>query len=180
MSRKLSPATVIAGVALFFAIGGGALAASRVLITSIHQISPGVVAKLRGERGPRGPQGLQGQQGTQGQQGPQGEGAAAYALVDPNGGSPRLVASHTNGFVAVSVGPAGPGDYCLTPAAGVNVTSTAAVASEEAFYSNAVGIVTVRYPTPAAACGAGQLEVKTFDQNDTGLNNQIAFTVNVP
>jgi hypothetical protein len=63
----------------------------------------------------------------------------------------------------------------------VNVTSTAAVASEEAFYSNAVGIVTVRYPTAAGApCGAGQLEVKTFGQNDYGLNNQIAFTVNVP
>jgi hypothetical protein len=63
----------------------------------------------------------------------------------------------------------------------VNVISTAAVASEEAFYSNAVGIVTVRYATSGGGpCGANQLEVKTFDQHDTSLTNQIAFTVIVP
>jgi len=144
MSRRLSPATVVAGVALFFAIGGGALAASRVLITSIHQISPGVVSKLRGKQGPPGRQGAPGQQGAPGPQGAPGV-VPAYALVDPNGGSPRLVSDHTSGFVAVSVGPAGQGDYCLTPAPGVNVTSTAAVATEEAFYSGGAGIVTVRY-----------------------------------
>jgi hypothetical protein len=56
----------------------------------------------------------------------------------------------------VSVGPFGPGDYCLTPAPGVDVTHTAAVASEEAFYSTAFGLATVRYPTadrPAAPAG---------------------------
>lgn len=178
MSRRFSPATVVAGVALFFAIGGGALAASRVLITSIHQISPGVVSKLRGKQGPPGRQGAPGQQGAPGPQGAPGV-VPAYALVDPNGGSPRLVSDHTSGFVAVSVGPAGQGDYCLTPAPGVNVTSTAAVATEEAFYSGGAGIVTVRYPTSGPSCGAGQLEVKTFDQSAALINN-IAFTVNVP
>jgi hypothetical protein len=112
--------------------------------------------------------------GSQGDQG-----GAAYALVDPNGGSPRLVPGHTSGFIGVSVGPFGQGDYCLTPATGVNVTGPAAVASEEAFYSNVAGFVTVRYPTSGPTCGAKQLEVKTFDQNVT-LSNQIAFTVNVP
>jgi len=111
--------------------------------------------------------------GSQGDQG-----GPAYALVDPNGGSPRLITAHTSGFTAVSVGPFGQGDYCLTPSPGVNVVTTAAVASEEAFYSNALGVVTVRYPTPPS-CGANQLEVKTFDQN-VNLTNQIAFTVNVP
>jgi hypothetical protein len=103
----------------------------------------------------------------------------AFALVDPNNGSPRLVAAHTQGFVAVSQGPFGPGDYCLTPASGVDATDTAAVASEEAFYSNAAGFVTVRYPTAGPTCGANQLEVKTFGQTG-GLSNQIAFTVSVP
>ena len=106
-------------------------------------------------------------------------GPTAYALVDPNGGSPRLVSGHTSGFVGVSVGPFGQGDYCLTPAPGVNVTRPAAVASEEAFYSAAAGFVTVRYPTSGPSCDAGQLEVKTFDQS-VALSNQIAFTVNVP
>ena len=103
----------------------------------------------------------------------------AFALVDPNNGSPRLVAAHTQGFVGVSQGPFGPGDYCLTPAPGLDVTDTAAVASEEAFYSNAAGFVTVRYPTAGPTCGANQLEVKTFDES-VQLSNEIAFTVNVP
>jgi hypothetical protein len=112
--------------------------------------------------------------GSQGDQG-----GPAYALVDPNGGAPRHIAVHTSGFAAVSVGPFGQGDYCLTPAPWVSVTRTGAVASEEAFYSNAAGFVTVRYPTSGPSCGANQLEVKTFDQN-VALSNQIAFTVNVP
>jgi hypothetical protein len=106
-------------------------------------------------------------------------GRPAYALVDPNGGSPRLVVRHTQGFVGVSRGPFGAGDYCLTPAAGVDVTDTAAVASEEAFYSNAIGLVTLRYPTAGPTCAANELEVKTWDPN-VQLSDQVAFTVNVP
>jgi hypothetical protein len=108
-----------------------------------------------------------------------GNAATAYALVDPNAGSPRLVAAHTRGFVAVAVGPFGPGDYCLTPAPGVDVTHTASVASEEAFYSDVLGAPMVRYPTAGPMCAANQLEVKTFDEN-VQLNDQIAFTVDVP
>jgi hypothetical protein len=64
------------------------------------------------------------------------------------------------------------------------LATTAAVADEEAFYSNIAGFVTVRYPVPNTPnspvnCRPGQLEVKTFDQN-VNLTNQIAFTVNVP
>jgi hypothetical protein len=106
-------------------------------------------------------------------------GPAAFALVDPNGGSPRLIADHTSGFVSVSAGAFGQGDYCLTPSAGVNVVGTAATASEEAFYSNAFAFVTVRYDPTHGGCAATQLEVKTFG-TDGNLTNQAAFTVNVP
>jgi hypothetical protein len=109
---------------------------------------------------------------------PSGGGASAFALVDPSG--PVLVGDHTSGFASVRVGPFGPGDYCLTPAPGVNVAGTAAVASEEAFYSDEVGVVTVRYPGSGPTCGANQLEVKTFGANDAGLSDGIAFTVIVP
>ena len=82
--------------------------------------------------------------------------------------------------MSVNVGLFGQGDYCLTPAPGVDVVHTAAVASEEAFYTHASGEPLVRYPTAdAAGCDAKQLEVKTFDEN-LQLSNQIAFTVNVP
>jgi hypothetical protein len=108
------------------------------------------------------------------------QGKEAFALVDPNGGSPRLIDTHTNGFVDVSQGAAGPGDYCLTPAPGVDVANTAAVASEEAFYTNAAGFVLVRYQPNNPNCNANQLEVKTFTDNPVALSGQIAFTVNVP
>ena len=107
-------------------------------------------------------------------------GTTAFALVDPNGGSPRLVDAHTNGFVSVTVGPSGAGDYCLTAAPSVDVTNTAAVASEEAFYSNVLGIALVRYPPSGSSCGANQLEVKTFTDNPVALTDEIAFTVSVP
>jgi hypothetical protein len=82
--KKPTPATLIASVALFFALGGTALA-SHYLITSTSQIKPSVLAKLRGApgapgpAGPRGvtgvsgPQGSQGVQGVQGVRGPKGE-----------------------------------------------------------------------------------------------------------
>jgi len=107
-----------------------------------------------------------------------GGGKRAFALVDPSG--PRLVDAHTRGFDAVSVGPAGPGDYCLTPSEGVDVVDTAAVASTEAFFSNVFGIAAVRYPTSGLVCPAGDLEVKTFTANPVALTDQIGFTVIVP
>jgi hypothetical protein len=116
------------------------------------------------------------------------QGMTAFALVDPNCnpgnpsqcGPPRLVDGHTRGFVHVGVGQLGPGDYCLTPAPGVAVVSTAAVASEEAFYSYVIGFPVVRYPLAGANCSSDQLEVKTFIDNPPGLSDQIGFTVIVP
>ena len=116
------------------------------------------------------------------------QGMTAFALVDPNCiprdnptqcGPPRLVAAHTHGFVDVTVGPFGPGDYCLTASPGVDVVNTAAVADEEIFYSNAFGVAGVRYPTAGPHCDANQLEVKTFDSTPA-LTNKIGFTVIVP
>jgi len=112
----------------------------------------------------------------------------AFALVDPNCnpdnptqcGPPRLVDSHTRGFVGVDVGVPGLGDYCLTPGPGVDVVHTAAVVSEEAFYSYVVGFPVVRYQPAGPDCRSDQLEVKTFTDNPTALSNQIGFTVIVP
>jgi hypothetical protein len=83
------------------------------------------------------------------------------------------------GFVSVSVGPFGAGDYCPTPAPGIDVVHTAAVAAEEIFYSTAFGVAGVRYPTTGPHCNANQLEVKTFDSSPA-LTDQIGFTVIVP
>ena len=57
MRKHLSPAMIIALIALFFALTGGAFAAQRYIITSTKQIKPSVLTQLRGKTGPKGAQG---------------------------------------------------------------------------------------------------------------------------
>jgi Collagen triple helix repeat (20 copies) len=68
----LSPATVIAGLALVFAMTGGAYAAKKYLITSTKQISPSVLKALQGKAGVGGAPGAAGVQGSAGPVGPAG------------------------------------------------------------------------------------------------------------
>jgi hypothetical protein len=69
---RVSPATVIAGLALVFAMTGGAYAAKKYLITSTKQISPSVLKSLQGKVGAGGVNGAQGAAGAVGPQGPAG------------------------------------------------------------------------------------------------------------
>jgi Collagen triple helix repeat (20 copies) len=74
--RKPSPGTVIAVVALFFALAGSAIAAHHYLITSTKQIKPSVLKALKGNRGLAGsvgPAGLKGETGAKGEIGAKGE-----------------------------------------------------------------------------------------------------------
>jgi hypothetical protein len=64
--HKPSPATAIASLALFVALGGTAIAAKHYLINSTRQINPKVLKKLRGAKGAVGAPGAQGKQGPQG------------------------------------------------------------------------------------------------------------------
>ena len=75
--HRISPATLLASLALFFSLTGAGIAASGYRITSLWQIAPKVRHALRGSPGPRGavgPQGPQGPQGATGAQGPAGHG----------------------------------------------------------------------------------------------------------
>lgn len=72
MRRRPTPATIIAIVALFVALGGTAVAASRYIITSTSQIKPSVLKDLHGHDGATGPAGTPGQVGATGQAGAQG------------------------------------------------------------------------------------------------------------
>ncbi|MGA2471798.1 MAG: hypothetical protein ABSG64_14045 [Solirubrobacteraceae bacterium] len=88
---RLSTGTVVATVALFFALGGTAWAAHHYLITSTKQIKPSVLNSLKGKAGPVGPTGLQGIQGIQGAQGPSADpfvvtGLAQNSLSPASGG----------------------------------------------------------------------------------------------
>jgi hypothetical protein len=117
--RKPSMTTVIACLALFFALGGTAIAAQHYLITSTNQIKPSVLAKLKGNvgatgtqgpagpggpagppgpTGSEGPVGLQGKTGFTGSQGPAGPTGAPGEMGErgpegpPGGGSSELSA----------------------------------------------------------------------------------------
>jgi hypothetical protein len=57
MSRRPSPTTIIACLALFFSLAGTGIAASHYIITSTSQIKPSVRRALRGAEGARGPAG---------------------------------------------------------------------------------------------------------------------------
>lgn len=71
--KRLTYANVVATLALVFAMSGGALAASKYLITSTKQISPKVIKSLKGKAGPRGKQGLAGPTGPAGKEGQAGK-----------------------------------------------------------------------------------------------------------
>jgi collagen triple helix repeat protein len=77
--HHLTYANVAATLALFVALGGSAAAATHYLITSTHQIAPGVRQALKGAkgktgaRGPKGDIGATGATGPTGQPGPKGD-----------------------------------------------------------------------------------------------------------
>lgn len=89
--KRVTFANVALTLALVFAMSGGALAASKYLITSTKQIKPSVLASLKGKaglagasgaQGPAGPAGPQGGPGGQGEKGAQGnEGPAGKGVV---------------------------------------------------------------------------------------------------
>jgi hypothetical protein len=95
LRRHVNSTTVIAVLALIFAMSGGALAAKRYLINSTKQLSPAVLKALKGKTGPPGANGATGapgangatgKEGSQGKEGPQGTPATAlWAAVEPNG-----------------------------------------------------------------------------------------------
>jgi hypothetical protein len=105
----LTPSTVIATLALVFAMTGGAYAAKHYLITSTKQISPKVLKALKGANGKAGAAGANGVNGAQGAQGT----AGANGKDGANG---------SNGKDGVSV-TAGAASGVECPSGGVKYTS---------------------------------------------------------
>lgn len=136
---RISPASLLALVALFVALGGVSYAAATIdgkiirnnsvpgkklknkAITN-KKVKPGTLAANRltpaarsSLKGAEGQQGPAGPQGPQGPQGPAGT-ALAYAQVNDGGGS-SLVSARTSGFSGVTR--AATGTYCLALDAGL-------------------------------------------------------------
>ncbi len=71
---RINAPTVVAVLALVFAMTGGAYAAKKYLITSTGQIKPSVLKQLQGKAGKAGANGTAGAAGAAGPAGPQGPG----------------------------------------------------------------------------------------------------------
>jgi hypothetical protein len=114
------PATVIASLALFVALGGGAALASglisgtRIVNHSIAEkkLTAAAIKALRGQRGPAGPQGPEGASGAQGIPGPKGDTGA----TGPSSATSSFQASTTFGttFVTIASLTLGAGSYLVT------------------------------------------------------------------
>jgi hypothetical protein len=77
LRSRFTYSNVVATLALVFAMSGGALAASKYLITSTKQVKPSVLSSLKGRVGPAGAPGVAGPAGAVGPAGPAGAQAAA-------------------------------------------------------------------------------------------------------
>jgi hypothetical protein len=127
MKQLKHPATIVAALALFVALAGGAGAAS-VLMSGSHLRNHSVAEKkltkrairaLRGHRGPRGPQGAAGPQGPAGT-------ALAYAHITSTG---TLDETNSAGVTAANFTHNGPGEYCFK---GLSFTTKNVVATVDA------------------------------------------------
>lgn len=128
--RKPSASIIIAAIALFFSLGGGAFAATQYRITSIHQVAPNVRHQLRGNTGPQGEPGQQGPEGAAGDTGPQGEpgtqgdiGPAAQIHIDRDART-GMVDPQTVGNISLSCPD---GEHIITGGAGPADTTIAGV-----------------------------------------------------
>jgi hypothetical protein len=110
--RHISYANIVATLALVFAMSGGALAASRYLITSTKQINPKVLKSLKGNNGAPGANGATGPAGAQGAQGATGPGGATGPAgpAGPAGAKGDTGAAGKTGAAGATgpTGPAGP------------------------------------------------------------------------
>jgi hypothetical protein len=190
---KLTYANVISTLCLFLLLGGGAYAAIKVPANSVgtkqlknsavigkkikkgtigaDKLTSAAVASLKGTKGDPGPAGAQGPQGT--------TNSGAYATVV---GENSFADDHP-GFAAVER--VKEGVYCLTPTAGTSIAHP--VASVDLGNSGAEDngkLVEPFADGKVLECGAGQLEVWTFELFGDPLiqerSNSVAFTVFAP
>ncbi len=191
--RAPSPPLVISLIALFVALGGTSYAAIALPKNSVgtKQLKNGAVTKtkiskktltqLKGNRGPAGPVGATGATGTTGATGATGPAgpagtAKAYALVTD---SATFIPALTKGFTAVTR--PSTGIYCLTPAAGVDISSSPPIVSPE--WNNSSGTdlnVAAAATFLFSGCTAGQVEIVTLSGSPRAFANNVAFTVLIP
>jgi hypothetical protein len=165
--RAPSPTTVIACIALFFALGGSGYMA--------FAHGDAHAAKKKAKKGPPGPPGANGINGTNGTNGT----ARAYARMDnPCATSSACSIDHAKGISGIRQTSTG-GLYCVT-ATGIDPNTTAAVVSVDAGDTGAnVGDAQAMPNSNGAACNSGEFEVQTT-RGAGGNSTTVAFFIVIP
>lgn len=172
--RRPSPATAIASLALFVALGGTALATQNYLITSTTQIKPRVLKQLRGRAGAKGATGAQGKEGAAGKEGATGkEGAAgsarAFAFINDAGD-----VSHAKGITTANVTTEGGSLYCI---GGLSFTPENVVGS--AVYPDGLDLVASVELGGAEICPVGtQVTIATYNTSNEVVRGEVEVLIN--
>jgi hypothetical protein len=172
MKQLKHPATVIAALALFVALGSGAWASGLISGANIRnhsiaakKLTRHAVKSLHGRRGARGPAGPAGPQGAAGTQGPAGS-ALAFAHINPDG---TLDAALSSGVTAANFTHNGAGEYCFS---GLSFTPKNVVASIDAASGAAsTGAVAHVALGTASTCPSGS-QVAVTTTNDSVAGNE--------
>jgi len=137
--RHVTYANVAATLALVFAMGGSAMAASHYLINSTRQIRPSVLRALRGRTGPTGATGKTGATGRTGatgktgatgytgKAGTNGANGAVAGLYTQQGGTPIYITANGAGNPATITQTALPaGNFLVNATVQIDMTAAAA------------------------------------------------------
>jgi hypothetical protein len=170
--RRPSAATVLAGLALFFALGGTGYAVTQLPRNSVgsDQVRDGSLLRrdfkggvlLRGAQGtpgsqgamgPQGPKGDTGAQGGPGPQGSTGETGATGAKGDTGSQGPSGIAGYTSAYSAHTIVPAG--GFRFAQAECPDGTRILAGGYTVEDVSNAILVPTSGYPIGTSGGGSG-------------------------
>lgn len=201
----INPASVLALVALFVALGGVSYAAATIHGKNIkngtittkklkngtvtnakvkkgslkaNRLSSGARAALKGNAGPQGPQ------GAAGPQGPQGVAGTALAYAQVNDGTVGYIAQRTAGFAGLTR--PSTGVYCLQPTAsvaelafnGVQPTRPTVASVEYGNTGTQTDQLIVEPRGGTFDCPGGTFEVRTY--RNGALADNVAFNLIVP
>jgi hypothetical protein len=182
LRNKLTYANVIATIALFAALGGGAYAAGTINGKSIvdHSItgkdikarSIPLTALKKIPQGAAGPAGPAGVAGPVGPAGPAGAPGTARAYGETADGAGNLIAARSKN---ATVRHPEKGVYCITPGTGIDPASASLLATAD--FANAGTSKTIaQIRSTNIDCKSGELEVRLWNDGAT-IDAQFSFLI---
>ena len=153
--RRPTPAGIIASLALFFALGGSAVAANHYLVTSTSQIKPSVLKSLHGPAGAKGAKGATGANGAGGPAGPAG-GQGPQGIQGPSGAQGTSVVARIRSVAPV---------VTQTTPTLVNDPIAGTWTQHATELNQLTGQVTITFPPETECGGAEPVAIEIFLDN---------------